>query len=73
MIDGKKGNSFKLALRSFQEARGLERTGKLDGATRGALLQANRPSTVMVALGPDDVGGQFVYPVPEEPRGAGRS
>src|SRR5687768_1910950 len=29
VIDGKEGESFKLALRSFQEARGLERTGKL--------------------------------------------
>ena len=67
VIDGKEGESFKLALRSFQEARGLERTGKLDNATRKALLEADRPSTVMVKLGPDDVGGQFVYPFPKNP------
>ncbi len=67
VIDGKEGQSFKLALRSFQEARGLRRTGELDNETRRALLQANRPSTVMVGLGPDDVRGQYVYPFPEDP------
>jgi len=67
VIDGKEGESFKLALRSFQESRGLQATGKLDNATRRALLQANRPSTVMVRLGPDDVKSQYVYPFPKNP------
>ena len=67
VIDGKAGESFKLALRSFQEARGLERTGELDDSTRRALLEANRPSTVMVTLGPDDVRHQYVYPLPKDP------
>jgi lipoprotein-anchoring transpeptidase ErfK/SrfK len=67
VIDGKEGESFKLALKSFQEARGLQRTGKLDNETRSALLQANRPSTVMVRLGPDDVRSQYVYPFPKDP------
>ncbi|MBA3512132.1 L,D-transpeptidase family protein [Sphingomonas sp.] len=67
VIDGKEGESFKLALRSFQRARGLEATGKLDNETRRALLQANRPSTVMARLGPDDVGGQYVHPFPDDP------
>lgn len=67
VIDGKEGQSFKLALRSFQEARGLERTGELDPATRRALLERNRPSTVMVKLTPNDVGGRFVYPFPDQP------
>ncbi len=67
VIDGKEGESFKLALKSFQEARRLERTGKLDNETREALLQANRPSTVMVRLGPDDVSSQYVYPFPKDP------
>ncbi len=67
VIDGKEGESFKLALRSFQEARGLERTGKLDTPTRRALLEANRPSTVMVKLGPDDVKSNYVYPFPDKP------
>lgn len=67
VIDGKEGESFKLALRSFQEARGLEKSGKLDTPTRRALLEANRPSTVMVQLGPDDVRSTYVYPFPADP------
>ncbi|HET9355817.1 MAG TPA: L,D-transpeptidase family protein [Sphingomicrobium sp.] len=67
VIDGKKGESFRLALRSFQESRGLKVSGELDAETRSALLAANRPSTVMVQLTPDDVGGRFVYPFPEQP------
>ena len=67
VIDGKKGESFRLALRSFQESRGLDVTGELDPATRRALLEANRPSTIMVELGPDDVRGQYVLPFPVNP------
>ena len=67
VIDGKKGESFRLALNSFQEARGLPKTGELDPATRRALLEANRPSTVNVALTADDVVGDFVYPFPSDP------
>ncbi|HET7709539.1 MAG TPA: L,D-transpeptidase family protein [Sphingomicrobium sp.] len=67
VIDGKAGESFKLALSSFQESRGLERTGRLDAATRRALLAADRPSTVIVRLGSDDVLSQFVYPFPSAP------
>jgi lipoprotein-anchoring transpeptidase ErfK/SrfK len=67
VIDGKEGESFKLALSSFQESRGIQKTGKLDPRTRQALLQANRPSTVNVKLTPADVGGRFVYPFPKEP------
>ncbi|QNN68602.1 L,D-transpeptidase family protein [Sphingomonas lutea] len=67
VIDGKAGESFKLALESFQESRGLDRTGELDDETRAALLQANRPSTVMVKLGPDDVRSNYVYPFPSDP------
>ena len=67
VIDGKKGESFRLALRSFQESRGLRPSGELDGETRRALLQANRPSTVMVRLTADDVQSQYVYPLPKDP------
>lgn len=67
VIDGKAGQSFKLALRSFQEARGLTVNGTLDGPTRAALMSTNRPSTVMVQLGPDDVRSQYVLPFPKDP------
>lgn len=67
VIDGRKGESFRLALRSFQEARGLKVSGDLDPATRAELLKLDRPSTVYVTLGPDDVGGPFVYPFPRQP------
>ena len=67
VIDGKAGESFKLSLSSFQRSRGIPATGKLDTATRRALLQANRPSTILVRLGPADVRSQYVYPFPENP------
>ena len=67
VIDGKAGESFKLALRSFQESRDLAVTGKLDPTTRSALLTANRPSTVMVKLGTDDLRHNYVMPMPEDP------
>ncbi len=67
VIDGKEGQSFKLSLSSFQRARGLPATGKLNTETRRALLQANRPSTVVVRLGPDDVRSRYVYPFPNGP------
>ncbi|WP_309603058.1 L,D-transpeptidase family protein [Sphingomonas sp.] len=67
VIDGKAGESFKLALRSFQEARGLPVNGKLDVATRAALMTADRPSTVMIRLGPDDIRSQYVMPMPKDP------
>ena len=67
VIDGKKGMSLTNALKGFQESRGLDVTGKLDGATRGALLQDRRPSTRMLQLTADDVGGPFVYPFPKKP------
>jgi len=64
-IDGKKGQSLDQAMRGFQQARGLDVTGKLDNDTRAALLQGGRPSTVMVRLGPDDVRSQYVSPLPK--------
>lgn len=67
VIDGKEGESFKLALRSFQESRDLPVTGKLDPTTRAALLSSNRPSTVMVKLGTDDLRHNYVMPFPKDP------
>ena len=67
VIDGKKGMVFEQALRGFQQSRGLKISGELDGPTRAALLQDSRPSTRMLKLTTEDVGGPFVYPFPKEP------
>lgn len=66
VIDGKRGMVFEQALRGFQQARGLDVTGQLDGPTRAALLQDRRPSTRMLELTAQDVSGPFVYPFPDE-------
>lgn len=66
VIDGKKGMVYSQALRGFQQARGMPVTGELDGRTKAALLQDRRPSTRMLQLTAQDVGGPFVYPMPEE-------
>jgi lipoprotein-anchoring transpeptidase ErfK/SrfK len=67
VIDGRKGTSLTQAIKGFQEAHGLQVSGKLDMPTRQALLQQNRPSTVMVKLTADDISGPFVYPFPKKP------
>jgi hypothetical protein len=67
VIDGKKGTSFTEALRGFQEANGLQVSGKLDTPTRQALLRSVKPSTIYVKLGPDDVRSTYVYPEPKDP------
>jgi hypothetical protein len=66
-IDGREGSSQGEAIRGFQEAKGLTVTGKLDAATKQALMQANRLSTVNVKLAAEDVGGPFTYPMPTKP------
>lgn len=66
VIDGKKGTSLTQAIKGFQEANGLETSGKLDGPTREKLLAENRLSTVYVKLTADDVAGPFVYPFPKK-------
>jgi lipoprotein-anchoring transpeptidase ErfK/SrfK len=67
VIDGKKGTSFTQAVKGFQQANGLQPTGKLDNATRQKLLAQNRQSTIYVKLTGDDVSGPFVYPFPKKP------
>ena len=67
VIDGKKGMVFDKAVRGFQESRGLPESGKLDSATRAALLRANRPSTVTIKLTRDDISGDYIYPFPKKP------
>lgn len=68
VIDGKGGESLKLALRGFQQARGIPPTGKIDQPTLRALHQyrAIRP-TVMANIAQADLAGPFTNPIPEDP------
>lgn len=68
VIDGKEGESLKLALRGFQEARGLTPSGKIDQPTLRALYpyRATRP-TVTIKLAPADLAGPFINPTPKDP------
>ena len=66
VIDGKKGMSFAQALRGLQSAKNLPVSGKLDAATRRALLSGNRASTMMVRLTPEQVAGPFINPIPKD-------
>jgi lipoprotein-anchoring transpeptidase ErfK/SrfK len=68
VIDGKGGESLRLALRGFQESRGLEPTGKIDQPTLRALHQfrAIRP-TVIARIAQSDLAGPFTTPIPKDP------
>lgn len=68
VIDGKGGESLRLALRGFQEARGLEPTGKVDQPTLRALNQYRsiRP-TATVRIGQGELSGPFTNPIPKDP------
>lgn len=67
-LDGKRGQSLTLALKGFQESRGLKTTGTIDRPTLNALLpyQAWR-AVKSVTLGQGDIAGPFVNPLPKEP------
>ncbi|WP_373369232.1 L,D-transpeptidase family protein [Sphingomonas folli] len=65
ILDGRGGQSLQLALRGFQESRGLPETGKPDAATMRALYpyRAARP-TVTIRLTADMVRGPFLGAIP---------
>lgn len=67
VLDGRGGQSLVAALKGFQEARGLSRTGKPDAATIGALHQyrAKRP-TIRVELTREMMTGPYVPVVPKD-------
>jgi lipoprotein-anchoring transpeptidase ErfK/SrfK len=68
VIDGKEGESLRLALRGFQEAHDLQPTGKIDQPTLRALYpyRTIRP-TLVLKIAPGDVAGPFINPIPDEP------
>jgi lipoprotein-anchoring transpeptidase ErfK/SrfK len=68
VLDGKGGQSLVAALKGFQEARGLERTGTIDRSTLRALYPYRgwRP-TVTLPLSAKILAGPFTRPFPKEP------
>ena len=66
VVDGKEGLSTRNALLGFQEANGIDQTGKLDEATKTKLDQfGNIPATRVVTIPADFAAGPFV-PIPDK-------
>ena len=67
VLDGKGGQSLTAALKGFQEAKGLPRTGKPDAATLRALYpyRAKRP-TVSFTLTREALAGPYYNPLPKD-------
>lgn len=66
VLDGKEGMSFTAALRGFQEAKGLQQTGRYDEATAKALLGSEpQPATWLVTIPEGFARGPY-YNVPKE-------
>jgi lipoprotein-anchoring transpeptidase ErfK/SrfK len=62
VLDGKEGQSLKIALMGFQSANDLPETGVLDAATKAALGRSPTvPATRLVTI-PTDFAGQKFYP-----------
>lgn len=68
VLDGRLGQSMTLAVKGFQESRGLSETGALDDATIRALqpYQGMRP-TRQLRLTAEGLAGPYVNPMPEAP------
>jgi lipoprotein-anchoring transpeptidase ErfK/SrfK len=68
VIDGHKGMSLTSALKGFQEARDLPKTGEADAATAGALdAYKSTPPVIEVAFTAPDLAGPFVGAIPKDP------
>jgi lipoprotein-anchoring transpeptidase ErfK/SrfK len=62
VIDGKMGETLKIAVRGFQAANDLEETGELDAETKAALGRApSVPATRLVVI-PEDFASQPFFP-----------
>jgi lipoprotein-anchoring transpeptidase ErfK/SrfK len=62
VLDGKNGESLKLAIKGFQKANGLEETAALDEATLSALEKANVGSPTRLVRIPAMFADQTFYP-----------
>lgn len=67
VIDGREGQSYKLALAGFQEARGLASTGQLDPATQQALFAGQAMAATRLVVIPEAFArGPFVRDLPHK-------
>ncbi len=62
VIDGKNGESLKIALRGFQAANDIEETGELDAATKSALASLSDVAATKIVRVPNDFANQKFYP-----------
>ena len=66
VIDGRTGMSFAEAVKGFQTARDLPVTGKIDDATRAALMLGSIPATRLLRVDPTDASGPFTPDIPKD-------
>jgi lipoprotein-anchoring transpeptidase ErfK/SrfK len=67
VVDGKEGLSTRNAIMGFQEAQGLDASGRLDAPTKQALARwSNIPATRVVTIPADFAAGPFMR-LPKEP------
>jgi lipoprotein-anchoring transpeptidase ErfK/SrfK/predicted small lipoprotein YifL len=67
VVDGVMGMSTQNALRGFQEANGLDTTGKLDEATKAKLAQWNSIPATRVVRVPQEWGSLSYVKTPDDP------
>jgi lipoprotein-anchoring transpeptidase ErfK/SrfK len=66
VIDGRAGQSLKLAITGLQRAHALLATGEVDEPTRALLApHAGLPGVIEVTLSAGDLAGPFVGPIPK--------
>lgn len=67
VIDGKNGESLRIAIRGFQVANDLDETGELDNQTRTALGRSpSVPATRLVVIPADFANQQFFPDLPQD-------
>ena len=67
VIDGKTGESLKIALKGFQKANDIEETGEVDAATKAALERAPMvPATRLVRIADEFASQQFFPDLPKD-------
>jgi len=64
IVDGRKGRFFVMALKGFQEARGLEQSGVLDAASRKALAGERAPTIIRMVLKAEALEASFTPDIP---------